>query len=71
MDPAPVVAGSTMPLRTLSGRDSREPPNMDAGARARIEALVSRELRRRRLEEEASVMMEASSLRALLAVAEV
>ena len=57
------------PERTERGRDSREPPNMEEGARARTEALVSRELRRRRLEEEASVRMEALSVRRLLAVA--
>lgn len=52
-----------------SGRDSREPPNMDAGAKARIEALVSRLFRRLRFEEDASVMIEASSVSTLLAVA--
>lgn len=51
------------------GRDSREPPNMDAGARARIDAFVSRLLRRRRFEEEARVIIEASSVRTLFAVA--
>jgi hypothetical protein len=63
--------GSTMPLRTLSGRLSRLPPNIDAGARARIEALVSAEFRRRRFEDDASVKMEASSVRMLFAVADV
>lgn len=52
-----------------SGRDSLEPPNMDAGARARIEAFVSRLFRRLRFEEDASVMIEASSVSTLLAVA--
>lgn len=56
-------------LRTLSGSDSRLPPNSDEGARARTEALVSRELRRRRLLDEASVKIEALSVRILLAVA--
>jgi len=56
-------------LRTLRGRDSREPPNKDEGARARTEALVSRELRRRRFELEARVRMEALSVRRLFAVA--
>ena len=58
-----------VPERTERGSDSREPPNMEAGARARIDALVSLELRRRRFEEEARVRMEASSVRMLLAVA--
>lgn len=56
-------------LRTLSGSDSRLPPNSDEGARARTEALVSRELRRRRLLDEASVKIEALSVRILFAVA--
>jgi hypothetical protein len=60
----------TVPERTESGSDSRLPPNMDAGARALTEAFVSRELRRRRLEEDASVRIEASSVRTLLAVAD-
>lgn len=53
---------------TLRGRDSREPPQRDAGASARIEASVSNECRRRRLEEDASVMIEALSVRRPLAV---
>lgn len=63
--------GSTMPLRTLSGRLSRLPPNIDAGANALIDALVSKEFRRRRFDDDASVRMEALSVNALLAVAEV
>ena len=63
--------GSTMPPSTLSGRLSRLPPNIEAGARARIDALVSAELRRRRFEDDASVRMEASSVRMLFAVADV
>ena len=43
---------------------------MDAGARAFTDALVSTELRLLRLDDEASVRMEASSVRTLLAVAE-
>jgi hypothetical protein len=43
---------------------------MDAGARAFMEALVSTEFRRRRLEDDAIVRMDASSVRMLLAVAE-
>lgn len=66
-----VADGSTMPLSTLKGRLSRLPPNIEAGARARIEALVSAELRRRRLEDDASVRMEASSVKTLFAVADV
>mgnify|MGYP003623204967 CR=1 FL=1 len=57
-------------LRMLSGRDSRLPPNIDAGARARTEAFVSSELRRRRFEELASVKIDASSVSTLFAVAE-
>ena len=64
--PAPMI----VPERTERGSDSRLPPNMEAGARAFIEALVSTELRRRRLEEDARVRIEASSVRMLLAVAE-
>ena len=57
-------------LRTLSGSDSREPPNSEDGARARTEALVSSELRRRaRRDEEASVRIDALSVSRLLAVA--
>lgn len=55
--------------KTERGSDSRLPPNIDAGASARIEALVSRLLRRRRFDEDASVRIEASSVRTLLAVA--
>lgn len=67
-DPA---EGSTMPLSTLKGRLSRLPPNIEAGASALIEALVSAEFRRRRFEDEASVRMDASSVKTLLAVADV
>lgn len=56
-------------LRTLSGSDSRLPPKIDDGARARTEALVSSEFRRRRFDEEARVMIEALSVRRSLAVA--
>jgi hypothetical protein len=59
-----------VPERTDRGRDSRLPPNIDAGARALMEALVSTEFRRRRFDEEARVRMEASSVSTLLAVAE-
>ena len=58
-----------MLLSTLSGRDSRLPPKIDDGASARTEALVSREFRRRRFEEEARVNIEALSVSKLLAVA--
>ena len=64
-----LAASTTEALRMLSGKDSRLPPNIDAGARARMEALVSSELRRRRLEELARVNIDASSVRTLLAVA--
>lgn len=55
--------------RTERGRDSRLPPNMDAGASARMEAFVSRLFRRRRFDEDANVSTEASSVRMLFAVA--
>ena len=65
-----MVESPTGPLRTLRGRDSRLPPKMDDGARARTEAFVSRELRRRpAFEEEARVRMEALSVSRLFAVA--
>jgi hypothetical protein len=59
----------TLPLSTLNGRLSRLPPKTLDGARARIEALVSNEFRRRLLEEEASVRIEALSVKTLFAVA--
>jgi hypothetical protein len=61
---------STLALRMLRGRLSRLPPHKDDGARARTEASVSMERRRRRLLEDASVRMEALSVRRLLAVAD-
>ena len=60
-----------MPLSTLNGRLSRLPPNIEAGARARIDALVSAEFRRRRFDDDASVRIEASSVKTLFAVADV
>jgi hypothetical protein len=60
---------STLLLRTLRGRDSRLLPQSEDGARARTEAFVSKELRRRRFEEDARVIIEASSLRTPFAVA--
>ena len=60
---------SPTPLRTLNGRLSRLPPNTDDGARARTEAFVSKEFRRRRFDEEARVKIEALSVRTLFAVA--
>lgn len=69
----PGVVGPPVPsivaLSTLSGSDSRLPPNRDDGASARTEASVSRERRRRRLDEEARVKIEALSVRRLFAVA--
>jgi hypothetical protein len=56
--------------RTERGSDSRLPPQREEGARARVEASVSRERRRWRFEEDARVRMEALSVRRLLAVAE-
>lgn len=60
---------SMLALRTLNGSDSRLPPHSDEGARARTEASVSKDRRRRRLDEDASVRIEALSVRRLLAVA--
>ena len=59
----------TVPESTDSGSDSRLPPNIDAGANAFIEAFVSTEFLRRRLEDEARVRIEASSVNTLFAVA--
>ena len=52
---------SLLPDKTLRGRDSRLPPQVDPGASARTEASVSM-LRRRRLEDEANVTILALSL---------
>lgn len=60
---------SILALSTLSGSDSRLPPHSEEGARARTEASVSKERRRRRLDEDASVRIDALSVRRLLAVA--
>lgn len=60
---------STFALSTLKGRLSRLPPQSEDGASARTEASVSMDRRRRRLLEEASVRMEALSVRRLFAVA--
>ena len=59
----------TAPDKTERGRDSRDPPNMLAGARARIEAFVSTLFLRRRFEDEAKVRMLALSDKTLFAVA--
>jgi hypothetical protein len=66
-----VEAVSILAERTERGRDSREFPHTEEGAIARTEAFVSRELRRRRFDEEASVRSDALSLRRLFAVAAV
>jgi hypothetical protein len=58
-----------VPDKTLSGSDSRLPPQTDEGGMARTEASVSM-LLRRRFEDEASVRMLALSVSRLLAVAE-
>lgn len=78
-DPAviPAVEGgveeagpSTSFERTDKGSDSREPPKREEGAMARIDAFVSRELRRTgRWEDDARVRTEALSLRRPFAVA--
>ena len=60
---------SGFPDKTLSGSDSRLPPHTEDGAKARTDALVSTELRRRRFEEDASVKIEALSVSMLFAVA--
>jgi hypothetical protein len=65
------VLSPTVPLSTLRGRLSLLPPQREDGARARTEASVSKECRRRRLDDEARVRMEALSVRRLLAVAAV
>lgn len=59
----------TLPESTLSGSDSRLPPNTEDGASARTEASVSIDRRRRRFEDEASVRIDALSERRLFAVA--
>jgi hypothetical protein len=65
------VAGSRSIFaeRTERGRDSREFPHTEEGAMARTDAFVSRELRRRRFDDEARVRIEALSLRRPFAVA--
>jgi hypothetical protein len=62
-------AVSILALRTLKGSDSLLPPNKEDGARALTEASVSIDLRLLLLEDDASVRMEALSVRRLLAVA--
>lgn len=62
--PLSIVAESTD-----SGSDSREPPNREEGAKARTLASVSRERRRRRLDEDARVKIEALSVSSPFAVA--
>jgi hypothetical protein len=64
-----MVLLSALPDKTLSGSDSRLPPKTEEGAKARTDALVSSELRRRRLEEDASVKIDALSVKILFAVA--
>lgn len=65
------VAGtpSILELRTLKGKLSREPPQIEDGAMARTEASVSKDLRRLLLLEEANVSIEALSESRLFAVA--
>ena len=58
-------------LRILSGRLSLLPPHTEEGARARTEASVSMDRRRRLLLDEASVRIEALSVSRLFAVADV
>jgi hypothetical protein len=60
---------SMLALSKDSGSDSRLPPHNDEGARARTEASVSNERRRRLLLDEANVKIEALSVNRLLAVA--
>lgn len=61
--------GSTLALKTLRGRLSLLPPNSDDGARARTDASVSIDLLLRLLDDDASVRIEALSVRRLFAVA--
>jgi len=56
-------------LKTLRGRLSRLPPNNEEGARARTEASVSIDLLLLLLEEDASVRIEALSVKRMFAVA--
>lgn len=58
-------------LSTLRGRLSLLPPQRDDGASALTEASVSSDRRRRRLLDDASVRIDALSVRRLLAVAKV
>src|SRR6266498_273749 len=67
---ADVEGSATFVLSRLRGRLSRLPPKIEEGASARTEAFVSSEFRRLRLDEEASVRMEALSVSRLFAVAE-
>jgi hypothetical protein len=60
---------SIFALKTLNGRLSLLPPNNDDGANARTDASVSIDLRLRLFEEDASVRIEALSVRRLFAVA--
>ena len=68
--PVAVVEMSALCERTDRGKDSRDPPQTDDGAMARMEAFVSRELRRcGRCDDDARVSTDALSDRRLLAVA--
>jgi len=60
---------SKLPLSTDNGSDSRDPPKIDDGARARTDASVSKERRLRRFDDEASVMIDALSVHTPWAVA--
>jgi hypothetical protein len=62
-------ASLAFPLNKLNGKLSRLPPKTEDGAKPRTDALVSKELRRRRLDELAKVSTEALSVKALFAVA--
>lgn len=65
----PGFTPSMLALNTLRGKDSREPPQSEEGARARTDASVSKDRRRPRLDDEARVKMDALSVSRLLAVA--
>lgn len=69
LSPAILLPVSKFPDNTDSGSDSRDPPQSEDGARARTDASVSKERRRRLLDEEASVRIEALSVRRPPAVA--
>ena len=69
LEGSPPPPPPTWLLRTLSGRLSRLPPKTEDGASARTDAFVSKEFRRRRLDDDARVKSDALSVSMLFAVA--